>query len=208
VFQGTEEIALTAKHPTDLVLSDRFDAALAFAVELHRQQGRKGSRTPYVAHLLTVAGYVLEDGGTEQQAIAALLHDALEDQHHDELPIEIEAEFGPKVLAIVEGCSQDNRPGEDLDWRTRKERYLAHVREADPAVVAVSLADKLANVRSMLRDLHASGEGLWTRFNAPGGREDVRWYYTSLAAVYGERHPGPLAEEFAIEVDRLFPSQD
>jgi len=192
----------------DLILSERFDRALAFAVGLHRTHGRKGSRTPYVGHLLAVAGYVLEDGGTEDQAIAALLHDALEDQYYDGLPTELEREFGPEVLAIVEGCSQDNIAGEDVAWRQRKERYIAHLRDADDRVVAVSLADKLANVRSMLRDLHESGEDLWSRFNAPDGREDVRWYYDSLRDIYTERHPGPLADEFAIEVDRLFAGQD
>jgi (p)ppGpp synthase/HD superfamily hydrolase len=184
------------------VPSERFDRAFAKAVEIHRRQPRKGSGTPFVGHLLTVAGYVLEDGGSEDEAIAALLHDALEDQYRDELPAELREHFGPEVLEIVEGCSQERLPGEQLSWRGRKQRYIDHLDETSDAVIRVSLADKLANVRSMLRDHRAVGERLWERFNAPSP-EDVLWYYESLAERYARLRAGATAEEFAHEVERL-----
>ena len=182
--------------------SERFDRALAKAVELHRSQLRKGSGTPYVGHLLTVAGYVLEDGGSEDEAIAALLHDALEDQYRDKLPGELREEFGESVLEMVEGCSQERVPGEELPWRGRKQRYIDHLADAAPEVIRVSLADKLANVRSMLRDYREEGEELWERFNAPSA-QDLLWYYKTLAKCYRDRRPGAVAEEFAHEVGRL-----
>ncbi len=115
---------------------------------------------------------MLEDGGSEDEAIAALLHDALEDQYRDDLPAELREHFGPKVLEIVEGCSLDRLPGEQLSWRERKQRYIDNLDQAPDEVVRVSLADKLANVRSMLRDHRAEGERLWKRFNA-SSPEDV-----------------------------------
>jgi (p)ppGpp synthase/HD superfamily hydrolase len=183
------------------VPSERFDRALTRAVEYHRGQRRKGSGTPYVGHLLAVAGYVLEDGGSEDEAIAALLHDALEDQYRDDLPSELREEFGPEVLAIVEGCSQEKLPGEKLTWRERKQRYIDNLEAASPQVCRVSLADKLANVRSMLRDHREVGERLWTRFNA--GPENIVWFYESLAERYSSLRPGAMAAEFAHEVERL-----
>jgi (p)ppGpp synthase/HD superfamily hydrolase len=190
-----------ASAPT-FVPSERFDRALARASEYHRRQPRKGSGTPYVGHLLTVAGYVLEDGGSEDEAIAALLHDALEDQYRDDLPAELRDEFGAQVLAIVEGCSQEKPRDERLSWRQRKQRYIDHLDGAEDEIVRVSLADKLANVRSILRDHRAAGEHLWERFNAPSS-EDVLWYYERLAERYTALRPGPMAEEFAHEVGRL-----
>ena len=186
----------------DLVLSGRFERALSKAVEYHGKQARKGSGTPYVGHLLTVAGYVLEDGGSEDEAIAALLHDALEDQYRDDLPDELRADFGSDVLAIVEGCSQDKHPGETLAWHERKQRYIDHLAKAPASVVRVSLADKLANVRSMLRDHHQVGDDLWSRFNAPD-REAIVGYYRELEECYATKNPGPLADEFRNEVERL-----
>jgi (p)ppGpp synthase/HD superfamily hydrolase len=171
-------------------------------VEYHRRQPRKGSGTPYVGHLLTVAGYVLEDEGSEDEAIAALLHDALEDQYRDDLPTEMREDFGPKVLEIVQGLSQERLPGEQLSWRERKQRYIDHLEHAPDSVVRVSLADKLANGRSMLRDHRAEGDCLWERFNAPGPL-DILWYYESLGELYARLRAGAMAEEFAHEVERL-----
>ena len=189
-----------ASGPT-FIPSERFDLALARASNYHRGQQRKGSRTPYVGHLLTVAGYVLEDGGSEDEAIAALLHDALEDQYREDLPAELQKDFGPAVLAFVEGCSQEKVPGEQLPWRMRKERYIENLAGAGEEVVRVSLADKLANVRSMLRDHREEGDQLWERFNASAG--EIVWYYRSLAARYKLLRPGAMAAEFVDEVERL-----
>lgn len=185
------------------VPSDRFDLALARAVSYHRDHRRKVSGVPYVGHLLTVAGYVLEDGGSEDEAIAALLHDALEDVHFEGLEDEIRRDFGPEVLAIVEGCSMDNLPGEEgVDWRTRKERYVNHIEDSPAPIIRVSLADKLANVRSILRDQREVGDEIWDRFNA-ADKESLLWYYESLADCYARKHPGALAEEFRHEVARM-----
>jgi (p)ppGpp synthase/HD superfamily hydrolase len=184
------------------VPSERFERALAKAVEYHRSQARKGSGTPYIGHLLTVAGYVLEDGGSEDEAIAALLHDALEDQFRDDLPVELREDFGPRVLAIVKGCSQEKLPDKHLSWWDRKRRYIDHLETAPDEVIRVSLADKLANVRSMLRDYREESDGLWQRFNA-SGPADVLRYYESLAERYATARPEAMAEEFSHEVDRL-----
>ena len=189
-----------SERPPSYVLSKRFEKALDWAVDLHRDQGRKGSRTPYVGHLLGVAGYVFEDGGTEDEAIAALLHDAIEDRDRAGLTQELVAAFGEHVVAIVEGCSQE---GGDDDWRTRKERYLAHLADPDtqPEILRVSLADKLHNVRNILRDHREHKHHLWKRFNADPA--ETLWYYQSLRDIYLERFPGAMAEEFAGEVERL-----
>lgn len=187
--------------PPRHVLSERFERGLSAAVRLHRGHVRKGSGTPYIGHLLTVAGYVLEDGGSEDEAIAALLHDAIEDQYHPDLAEELRGEFGETVVAIVEGCSQEKLPDETLTWRERKERYVRNLQTAGPEIVRVSLADKLANVRSMLRDHRGEGECLWERFKS--GPEEIRWYYETLAETYTRLRPGPMAEEFSAEVERL-----
>jgi (p)ppGpp synthase/HD superfamily hydrolase len=187
-------------HPPNYVVSERFEKALDWAVDLHRDQGRKGSRTPYVGHLLGVAGYVFEDGGSEDEAIAALLHDAIEDRDRSGLTQALIAAFGKHVVAIVQGCSQE---GGDADWRTRKQRYIDHLAdpETQPEVLRVSLADKLHNVRSILRDHRELSHRLWKRFNADPA--ETLWYYRRLREIYLDRFPGAMAEEFAAEVERL-----
>jgi GTP pyrophosphokinase len=173
-------------------LGPRFTEALGYAAELHAEQLRKGSRVPYVAHLLAVASLVLEAGGDESQAIAALLHDAVEDQGGEPTLLEIRRRFGVEVAAIVEACSdttQDPKP----PWRGRKERYLAHLRRAPVAVHRVSNADKLHNARSLLTDYRLVGEALWQRFNA--SREETLWYYRSLIEVFREAGGGAMTEE-------------
>ena len=183
-------------------LTGRFDQALAYAAEVHRKQFRKGTTIPYLSHLLAVCGLVLEDGGDEDEAIAALLHDAPEDQGGRERLAEIRARFGGRVATIVEACS-DTFETDKEDWRVRKERYLDHLRvETDQGVLRVSLADKLANARSLLRDQLQQGDTHWDRFHAP--RHDQRWYYTSLATVFEERANGPMARELNDTVTRLF----
>jgi (p)ppGpp synthase/HD superfamily hydrolase len=161
-----------------MILSTRYRDALAFAFDLHQQQVRHGPGVPYVAHLLGVSSLVLEYGADEDEAIAALLHDAVEDQGGRETLGQIAARFGARVAAIVEGCTDSIDPPRP-PWRERKERYLAHLRAADRSVQLVSACDKLYNARAILADLRQIGGALWPRFS--GGRDGVLWYYAALA---------------------------
>jgi (p)ppGpp synthase/HD superfamily hydrolase len=162
-------------------LTERFGQALLFAFQLHSQQRRKGSQTPYIAHLLGVASLVLEDGGDEDEAIAALLHDAVEDQGGLETLEQIRVRFGERVAGIVDGCT-DSYETPKPPWRQRKIDYLAHLKTASPSVWRVSLADKLHNARTILVDLHSQGEQIWQRFN--GGEAGSLWYYRSLVNIF------------------------
>jgi len=183
-----------------VTFSDRFEEALVYALRLHADQTRKGTDTPYAAHLLAVTGMVLEHGATEDEAIAALLHDAPEDQGGRATLEEIRHRFGEAVAEIVEGCTDSwtiPRP----PWRGRKEAYLAHLRHASASVCLVSAADKLHNARTILADYRALGESVWERFT--GGREGTLWYYRSLVQVLGEAGPLPLAEELDRVVTEL-----
>ena len=176
---------------------DRFADALVYATELHETQRRKGGDVPYVAHLLAVASLVLEDGGDEDEAIAGLLHDAIEDTsttHAD-----IEARFGTEVADIVQGCS-DTDVMPKPPWRRRKEEYLAHLADAPPQVVRVSLADKVHNARSVLFDYRLMGEDLWTRFNPEA---DQSWYYRSLVDIFRRVSRSPLVDELDRVVSEL-----
>lgn len=166
-------------------LGDRFDQALQRACELHRSQFRKGTEIPYLSHLLAVASLVLEDGGDEDQAIAALLHDAVEDRGGRPTLDSIRSEFGDRVASIVEACSDtDIQP--KPPWRERKESYLGHLRKEPSAeVLRVSAADKLHNARCIVADYRRCGESVWQRFNA--GKEEQAWYYGELARIYRER---------------------
>src|SRR5437588_8327976 len=132
-----------------MLLSTRFEEALVFATQLHREQTRKGTRIPYIAHLLGVTSIVLEHGGNEDEAIAALLHDAIEDQGGASTREEIRRQFGDRVVEIVDGCT-DTDVMPKPPWRARKEAYLAHIIEATPSVRLVSAADKLHNARAIL----------------------------------------------------------
>jgi (p)ppGpp synthase/HD superfamily hydrolase len=173
-------------------LTVRFDEGLVYATRLHAGQLRKGTPIPYIAHLLSVTGLVLEDGGGEVEAIAALLHDAVEDQGGAATREEIRRRFGERVVAIVDGCTDaDTIP--KPPWRARKEAYVAHVRHAPPDVRRVSLADKLHNARAIRADLRQHGDALWARFN--GGREGTLWYYRALAEAFREAGSGRMAEE-------------
>jgi GTP pyrophosphokinase len=190
-----------------MILGDRFDRALAWASLLHRAQQRKGSEVPYVAHLLATAAIVVEHGASEDEAIAALLHDAIEDQAASfggapELRAAIRERFGETVLAIVEACTDaDTMP--KPPWKERKVAYLARLAQAGPPVLLVSCADKLHNVRSTVADLAATTdpEAYWKKFN--GGRDGTLWYYRSLARIFLERFPGRLSEELARAVLEL-----
>jgi GTP pyrophosphokinase len=159
------------------ILTERFEEALIYAARLHAEQKRKRSSVPYLAHLLGVTSLVLEDGGGENEAIAALLHDAVEDQGGLDTLAEIEVRFGPEVAEIVDGLTDaysDPKP----PWKERKEAYIASIRTANSAVVRVSLADKVYNARTTLRDIRLEGEAGWEKFN--GGKEGTLWYYRQL----------------------------
>jgi (p)ppGpp synthase/HD superfamily hydrolase len=184
------------------MLTDRYREALGFAFDLHRAQSRKGSGIPYVAHLIGVSSLALEHGADEDEAIAALLHDAVEDQGGPPTLAAIRTRFGDRVAAIVAGCTDaDSVP--KPPWRDRKERYLAHLVSASPSVVLVSSCDKLYNARSIVADLRRFGPAVWDRFT--GGRDGSLWYYRSLAAIFTTRGAAAAAElaRTVAEIDAL-----
>jgi GTP pyrophosphokinase len=175
-----------------MLLSARFTSALAYAAELHQEQERKVSGVPYVAHLLRVAGIVLEYGGNEDEAIAALLHDAVEDQGGTPVLEEIRRRFGQSVAETVWGCSDAHvRP--KPPWRDRKQAHVDHVAAAPPSVRLVVAADKLDNARSLLREYRVRGESLWNFFH--GGREGTLWYYDAMLAALKNAGVTALIEE-------------
>jgi (p)ppGpp synthase/HD superfamily hydrolase len=177
---------------------EKFEHALPYAARLHRDQVRKGTSTPYITHLLAVASIVGENGGTEDEVVAALLHDAPEDQGGGARLNEIRAQFGDEVAEIVDGCT-DTYETPKPPWRERKERYLAHLANASGSVRLVSSADKLHNARTVLSDYRLLGEDLWTRFN--GGKEGTLWYYRAIVgALQGD---GPIVGELDRVVTEL-----
>lgn len=181
-------------------LTDRFAAALVYAHRIHADQRRKGGDVPYVAHLLGVAALVLEDGGDEDEAIAALLHDAVEDQGGAERLADIRRRFGDRVAEIVEGCTDtEERP--KPPWYERKETHIEHFRSAPPEVLRIALADKLYNARAIQRERHLMGEDVWSRFHA--GREQVLWYYRTLADLFSQRRPGWMSAELSRVIQDL-----
>lgn len=155
-------------------LSTRFDDALVWAATLHRRQ-RKAKRAPYISHLLAVSAIVIEHGGSENEAIAALLHDAVEDGHTSGKAIK--ARFGAKVASTVLACSDDPALGA-LSWRERKEAYLVHVKDLESSAALVSGADKLDNVRGLVRAHRRDGEAMWEA--REGGREARLWFYRAM----------------------------
>ncbi|HEX3262035.1 MAG TPA: HD domain-containing protein [Solirubrobacterales bacterium] len=181
-------------------LGERFRRALKLAFELHAGQTRKGSGVPYFGHLLGVTSIVLETGASEDEAIAALLHDAAEDQGGRETLERIRDEFGEAVADIVESCS-DSLGEPKPPWRERKRAYLEHLDRASEPALRVSLADKLHNVRTIVVDYRELGEALWERFNAE--RDDVLGYYRALAGIFSRRMPGALATELSLTVTEL-----
>ena len=185
-------------------LTSRFLAAVALASEVHGRQRRKGTDIPYMAHLLVVTGLVLEDGGDEDEAIAAMLHDAVEDGGGRPMLERITREFGPRVAEIVEACSdQIDVPAAQAPWRVRKVPYLAHLAEVtDQGVLRVSLADKVHNARSLVRDHREEGPALWERFPTRTV-EDQLWYYRALLELFESRCPGPLSKDLREGVEEL-----
>ena len=163
------------------LLGPRFASALGYVATLHATQLRKGTQTPYVSHLLAVASLAIEYGANEDEAIAALLHDSIEDQGGAEVRRRITALFGQTVADIVEGCT-DTDVMPKPPWRERKERYIAHVSETSPSVRLVSMCDKLHNARSLIMDLRGKRADLWSRFSA--GRDETCWYYRQLVNAF------------------------
>src|SRR6516165_10351697 len=186
-------------------LTWRFNLALQLASGLHHAQARKGVPIPYIAHLLAVCALVLEAGAGEDQAIAALLHDAVEDQGGLPTLETIRHLFGERVANAVESCSDST--GSDttkkLPWRERKEKYLAHLRTTkNKDALLVATADKVHNARAILSDYRELGEQLWLRFNAP--KEDQRWFYDALVSALQETTaPKILVDELRRVVDEL-----
>ncbi len=164
-------------------LTHRFEQALVYANRLHCKQIRKGGNVPYISHLLSVAALVLENGGDEDEAIAALLHDAVEDQGGIATREVILNMFGAKVIEIVDGCTDaDTIP--KPPWQERKQQYIEKLRHASASVRRVALADKLHNARSILSDLYKEGEATWEKFK--GGKDGTLWYYHTLLEVFLE----------------------
>jgi len=174
-------------------LTQRFAEALGFAHEKHQTQLRKGGDIPYLGHLLSVAGLVIEAGGTEDQAIAALLHDSAEDQGGEATLAEIRERFGADVATIVAECS-DTFKTPKPPWKVRKEFYIDHLPEASEGAILVSLADKVDNARALLRDLRKDGASLWERFNQ-NDPELHLWYYNGLLKAFQSRTDSWLVDE-------------
>jgi GTP pyrophosphokinase len=184
-------------------LTKRFLEALSYATKLHAKQKRKGSDEPYIGHLLGVASLVLQHGGDENEAIAALLHDAVEDQGGRATLRTIGRKFGKKVAAIVEACS-DSFETPKPPWLERKKEHLAKIRHASPSVRLVCAADKLHNARTILADYREIGERLWQRFS--GGKEGTLWYYRGMAKALKRPGSGPLVKELTrvvAEIEQL-----
>jgi len=175
-----------------LAYGEKFEDALVYTARLHRDQMRKGSEVPYITHLLSVAAIVGENNGTENEVVAALLHDAPEDRGGKKRLEEIRTRYGDEVAEIVNGCTdtyEDPKP----EWRPRKEAYVAQVKEASHSVRLVSAADKLHNARTIFADLRNVGDELWGRFT--GGKKGTLWYYRALVEAYEQADSNPVVEE-------------
>ena len=185
------------------ILTQRFTEAFAFASVVHSAQERKGTHIPYLSHLMAVASLVLEHGGDEDMAIAALLHDAPEDQGGYPMLDQIRARFGARVAKIVEACTdtfEDPKPA----YRGRKERYIEHLADADRDACVVAAADKLHNGRAILADWRTEGAALWTRFNADS--HTLHWYYREVANVLDRRLKSHRAHSMVKELQDVVAS--
>jgi (p)ppGpp synthase/HD superfamily hydrolase len=180
-------------------VSSRFKDALTFAFDVHREQNKKGGSIPYISHLLEVAALVLSYGGSEDEAIGALLHDAVED-HPDVASFKLIGErYGERVGEIVQSCS-DASSIPKPPWTERKEKYIAHIAHADESALMVAAADKLANARAVIKDHHLVGESVWKRFNAP--KPEQLWYYRTVTEALGERAKEGRVRELVEELKR------
>ncbi len=181
-------------------LSDRFKSALEMAFHFHRTQTRKQSQIPYFAHLMSVTALVLENGGSENQAIAALLHDAVEDQGGKPTLKKIKDKFGAEVADIVDGCT-DAYTNPKPPWKERKLAYLEKLKSKPDTILLVSLADKVHNARTILRDLHLEGDNVWNKFN--GGKSGTLWYYQSLANFFDTTQFPTLKKELRQLIEEI-----
>ena len=189
-----------AMAPSRALNSPRFADALGYAKTLHAGQHRKGTDIPYIAHLLGVASLALEHRPDEDLAIAALLHDAVEDQGDAKTLKKIRQLYGDRVADIVDGCS-DTDVVPKPPWRRRKEVYLDHLKTASDDVRFVSACDKLHNLRAIIRDYRTHGDTLWKRFN--GGKDGTLWYYAELAKTYRKTGRTALVDDVSREVRTL-----
>jgi (p)ppGpp synthase/HD superfamily hydrolase len=181
-------------------LSETYLKAFEYAFILHRNQVRKGSQRPYISHLMAVSSTVMEHGGTETEAIAALLHDAVEDQGGLATLEKIRKEFGKEVASIVEACS-DSVTSPKPPWRERKERYIKKLGSVSSSVILVSQADKLHNLRSLYTDYLQKGDALWQYFR--GGKDGSLWYYHKLVEVFQIYGDTPILEEMKRVLNEL-----
>lgn len=200
---GFQPLPPSAPATVRAMLGARFREALAYAAEAHEEELRKGTKIPYVSHLLGVAALVLEDGGDEDQAIAALLHDVCENHGGRARLEDVRTRFGERVANIVDACT-DSYESSKPPWKERKDLYLVHVRAThDADALRVSLADKMHNARAILRDLNAAEDPavVWDRFNA--GRDCVLWYYRALVDAFRMRTRSPMVEELDAVVTEM-----
>jgi (p)ppGpp synthase/HD superfamily hydrolase len=178
----------------------RLSDAFAYAATLHATQIRKGTSIPYVAHLMSVAALVLENGGDTEQAIAGLLHDAAEDHGGLGTLRAIEARFGSGVALIVSDCTDawdDPKP----PWKARKEAYLAQLPGKTDRTLLVSLADKVHNAEAIAADATNVGPEVWKRFK--GGYEGTVWYYRALHDIFLQKMPGPLCTRLLAAIRKM-----
>ena len=187
-------------NPNTIKLTSRFESALVYATQLHSNQVRKGSGIPYISHLLSVTALILEDGGNEDEAIAGLLHDAIEDQGGEATYKVIQEKFGDTVASIIRDCSESTTIPKP-PWKERKLLSIEHLRNANSSVRRVMLADKLHNARSILADWHREGDTVWERFK--GKKEGTLWYYNSIAETIRDFPDNFLATEILKVVQEL-----
>jgi len=188
--------------------TERFAEAFKYAAQEHRCQLRKGTTIPYISHLMSVSALIWENGGDEDQAIAGLLHDVIEDADPPSavprIRQEILEKFGQRVLDLVEGCTDgvQDASGEKAPWKERKESYLAHLGHEPAELLLVSCCDKLHNARTILTDLITHGESFFNRF--AGKKEGTLWYYRQLSNIYQEKLPNVVAvRELGSVVDAI-----
>jgi (p)ppGpp synthase/HD superfamily hydrolase len=181
-------------------LGPRLERAFRYAASQHKGQTRKQTAVPYLSHLMAVASLVLEAGGDEDMAMAAFLHDVVEDCGGMPRLREIHRQFGPRVAKIVEGCT-DSFGEPKPAWLERKKDYLQHLKKAGKDTRLVSAADKLHNVRTVLTDYRQQGEAIWSRFK--GGRDGTLWYYRAISDEFQRGKQNRITRELAIEVAEL-----
>ena len=186
---------------TPTILTQRFEQALVYAAILHSGQGRKGTAVPYISHVMSVAALALENGANEDEAIAALLHDAVEDAGGAPRLEDIRVRFGQTVADIVAGCTDTDETPKP-PWKERKETYIAHLAHGSDSVKLVSCADKVHNARSIVADLREQGDAIWSRFTT--GKPGTLWYYRTLVETY-QKHGGPkrLLDELVRTVEEM-----